>query len=120
MRWRSRGRLKPAVPWWRSSTRSIPCIRASVLLPYIAELAARHAFVEVVPVSALNAADMQRLQQVIARQLPVSVPLFPPEQLTDRSQQFRIAEIIREKLTLELNEELPYGVAVEVEAMGEG
>ncbi len=45
--------------------------------------------------------------------------VVPPEQLTDRSQQFRIAEIIREKLTLELNEELPYGIAVEVEAMGE-
>jgi GTP-binding protein Era len=39
--------------------------------------------------------------------------------LTDRSQSFRIAEVIREKLTLELNEELPYGIAVEVEAMGE-
>lgn len=89
------------------------------LLPFLADLGARHAFAEVVPVSALHPADMQRLLQVIARHLPVSVALFPPEQLTDRSQQFRIAEIIREKLTLELNEELPYGIAVEVEAMGE-
>jgi GTP-binding protein Era len=89
------------------------------LLPFMAELAGRHAFAEIMPVSALNAADMLRLQQVIVKLLPVSVPLFPPEQVTDRSQQFRIAEIIREKLTLELNEELPYGIAVEVEAMGE-
>ncbi|MEO6081076.1 MAG: GTPase Era [Steroidobacteraceae bacterium] len=89
------------------------------LLPFMATLAERHAFVEIMPLSALKAADMLRLQQVIVRHLPVSVPLFPPEQLTDRSQQFRIAEIIREKLTLELNEELPYGIAVEVEAMGE-
>jgi GTPase len=62
---------------------------------------------------------MQRLLQVIARHLPVSPPLFPAEQVTDRSQSFRIAEIIREKLTLELHEELPYGIAVEIEAMGE-
>jgi GTPase len=89
------------------------------LLPYLAQLAERHTFAEVMPVSAKNEADMQRLTALIARQLPVSPPLFPPEQITDRSQQFRIAEVIREKLTLELNEELPYGIAVEVEAMGE-
>jgi GTPase len=89
------------------------------LLHYLAQLAERHTFAEVMPVSAKNEADMQRLTALIARQLPVSPPLFPPEQVTDRSQQFRIAEVIREKLTLELNEELPYGIAVEVEAMGE-
>ena len=89
------------------------------LLPYLAELAKRHAFVDVIPVSARDAADMQRLLRVIAGHLPLSPPLFPVEQLTDRSVQFRIAEMIREKLTLELNEELPYGIAVEVEAMGE-
>jgi GTP-binding protein Era len=49
----------------------------------------------------------------------VSPPLFPVEQLTDRGENFRIAEIIREKLTLELTEELPYGIAVEVDATGE-
>jgi GTPase len=89
------------------------------LLPYLGQLGERHAFAEVVPVSALRAADMLRLQGVIVRHLPLSVPLFPPEQLTDRSQEFRIAEIIREKLMLELHEELPYGIAVEVEAMNE-
>ncbi len=55
---------------------------------------------------------------MIARHLPESPPLFPADQLTDRSENFRIAEIIREKLTLELNEELPYGIAVEVEGTG--
>jgi GTP-binding protein Era len=56
---------------------------------------------------------------VIAEHLPVSPPLFPLDQLTDRSDAFRIAESIREKLTLELNEELPYGIAVEIESMQE-
>jgi GTP-binding protein Era len=89
------------------------------LLPFLAQLAGKHEFTEIIPVSALDSAHMQRLLDVIARQLPLSAPLFPPEQLTDRSHEFRIAEIIREKLTLELHEELPYGIAVEVEAMNE-
>jgi GTP-binding protein Era len=89
------------------------------LLPFLAELSQRHAFAEMVPVSALVAKDMQRLLQVIVRHLPVSPPLFPPEQVTDRNDAFLIAEIIREKLTLELNEEVPYGIAVEVEAQSE-
>jgi GTP-binding protein Era len=50
--------------------------------------------------------------------LPPGPAGFPADQITDRSQTFRIAEAIREKLTLELVEELPYGVAVEIEQMG--
>jgi GTPase len=89
------------------------------LLPYLQALAGRHDFVDIVPISALDARDSARLVQLIARHLPESPPLFPADQLTDRSQNFRIAEIIREKLTLELHEELPYGIAVEVEGTGE-
>jgi GTP-binding protein Era len=89
------------------------------LLPFLAQLATRHEFAEVVPLCALDADDAARLVGVIARHLPESPPLFPEGQLTDRGQNFRIAEIIREKLTLELTEELPYGIAVEVEGTGE-
>jgi GTP-binding protein Era len=62
---------------------------------------------------------VRRLRDVIARNLPESPPMFPDDQLTDRSEAFRIAEVIREKLTLELNQEVPYGIAVEVEGIGE-
>src|SRR5690606_23364215 len=55
------------------------------LLPYLAQLATRHDFAEVVPLSALVAADARRLLDLIVRHLPQSPPLFPPEQLTDRS-----------------------------------
>ncbi len=89
------------------------------LLPFLAELAQRHAFAEVVPMSARNASDVQLLTRVIVRHLPESPPLFPADQLTDRSEAFRIAEIIREKLTLELHDELPYGIAVEIESRNE-
>jgi GTP-binding protein Era len=90
-----------------------------LLLPFIAQIGKEHAFAEVMPVSALDPGDMQRLTATIARHLPESPPLFPADVVTDRDQSFRIAELIREKLTLELNEEVPYGIAVEIEATGE-
>jgi GTP-binding protein Era len=90
-----------------------------LLLPFIAQIGKEHAFAEVIPVSALDPGDMQRLTATIVRHLPESPPLFPADVVTDRDQSFRIAELIREKLTLELNEEVPYGIAVEIEATGE-
>ena len=85
------------------------------LLPYIAQLAERAQFLAVVPVSALRADNLEPLRRAILAALPEGERLYPPGQVTDRSEQFRIAELIREKLTLELVEELPYGVAVEIE-----
>jgi GTPase len=89
------------------------------LLPYLGELAARHDFLAIVPVSALKADNVGDLRDTIAAHLPHSPPLFPQDELTDRGLPFRIAEMIREKLTLELNQEVPYGIAVEVERLAE-
>ncbi|MGH8288656.1 MAG: GTPase Era [Steroidobacteraceae bacterium] len=89
------------------------------LLPYLAELDHRHGFLALVPVSALKGTNVDDLRGSIAAHLPVSPPLFPAGQLTDRGIEFRIAEMIREKLTLELNQEVPYGIAVEVEKLAE-
>lgn len=87
------------------------------LLPYLAELAARHTFADIVPVSAQKGDNLPELTRLIVQALPVGEPMFPADQLTDRSKSFRIAETIREKLSLELVEELPYGIAVEVESL---
>jgi len=89
------------------------------LLPYLAELGARHAFLAVVPVSALRADNIEDLRDTIAAHLPRGPALFPDGELTDRGVSFRIAETIREKLTLELNQEVPYGIAVQVERLTE-
>lgn len=89
------------------------------LLPYLAELSKRLDFAEIVPVSALKTDNLTPLVDAIAKRLPESPALFPAEQVTDKSLSFRISEIIREKLTLELNQELPYGIAVEIEQMAE-
>ena len=89
------------------------------LLPYLTELAERHPFLALVPVSALKGQGLTDLLQTIAAQLPRSAPLFERDRLTDRGVAFRIAETLREKLTLELNQEVPYGIAVQVERMEE-
>lgn len=89
------------------------------LLPYLAELDRRHGFLALVPVSALKQQNLDDLRDAIVAHLPVSAPLFPDGELTDRGIQFRIAEMIREKLALELNQEVPYGIAVEVERLVE-
>ena len=85
------------------------------LLPFTAELAAKHPFHDVVPVSAEKGVNLDRLIDVIAARLPESPELFPPDQRTDRGEDFQITETIREKLTMELVEEVPYGIAVEIE-----
>jgi GTPase len=87
------------------------------LLPYLATLAGRHAFLAIVPVSALKADNVADLRDTIAAHLPESPALYPADTVTDRGTSFRIAETIREKLTLELNQEVPYGIAVEVERL---
>jgi len=89
------------------------------LLPYLQELGARHVFRDVVPVSALESDNVERTRDLIAAALPPSPQLFPPEMRTDRDTGFRIAEMLREKLTLELQEEVPYGIAVEIERLAE-
>lgn len=89
------------------------------LLPYLQQLGERHAFKALVPVSALKGSGLEPLRDAIVANLPLSPPLFAQDELTDRSIKFRIAEMVREKLTLELNQEVPYGIAVEVERLVE-
>ena len=89
------------------------------LLPFMVELQRRAEFVEVVPVSALKRSQIDALPALIARYLPQSPPHFPSDQLTDRSEQFQAAEIVREKLTLRLRQELPYGITVAIEQFKE-
>jgi GTPase len=90
------------------------------LLPYLSQLGTRHGFAEIVPISASKGANLAELKRLLVQALPVGEPMFPADQLTDRSVAFRIAETIREKLSLELVEELPYGIAVEVEGIETG
>jgi GTP-binding protein Era len=89
------------------------------LLPFLAKIAALHEFVAILPVSAQKGHNVDELARALLAALPEGDALFPADMLTDRSERFRISETIREKLTLELVEELPYGIAVEVESATE-
>ena len=89
------------------------------LLPFIEELNRRASFAEVVPLSALKRSNIEQLPATIAAYLPQSPSHFPEDQLTDRSDQFMAAEIVREKLTLRLRQELPYGLTVVLEQFKE-
>jgi len=87
----------------------------SRLLPFLQELAAKRSFSEVVPLAAIDGDNVVALEQVITRLLPVGDLLFPTEQITTASERFLAAELIREKLTRLLREELPYALTVEIE-----
>jgi len=83
----------------------------------LALMSARFDFAEIVPVSAMKNDNLDHLMEMIPPFLPKSPPLFPEDMQTDRSDEFHIAEIIREKLTLMLHQEMPYGLTVQVERM---
>ena len=85
------------------------------LLAAIDDLSQRHDFVEIIPISARKHDNLDTLAGSIRRRLPESPPLYPAEMETDRSPEFHAAEIIRERLTIHLREELPYGLTVQVE-----
>jgi GTP-binding protein Era len=88
------------------------------LLPFIEDLSHKADFAQIVPLSALKRSNIDRLPELIAGFLPESPQLYPPEQVTDATDRFMAAEIVREKLTRRLQEELPYGLVVEIEGMG--
>lgn len=85
------------------------------LLPFLAEVTRKAEFVEVVPISGMKRINLDTLPTLIAKHLPLSPRHFPEQQVTDRSEKFQTAEIIREKLTWRLRDELPYGLTVELE-----
>jgi len=87
-----------------------------ILLPFIDELSKRTGFLDVVPISALQGTNTERLEQVLIDALPVRPALYDEEQFTDRSERFLAAEMVREKLTRSLGQELPYRLSVEIEA----
>ncbi|RZV35242.1 MAG: GTPase Era [Chromatiales bacterium] len=85
------------------------------LLDALGLMAARFDFAEIIPVSAHKQDNLEQLMAMLPGFLPESPPLFPGDMHTDRSREFQAAEVIREKLTLMLHQELPYGLTVQVE-----
>lgn len=85
------------------------------LLPHLQQLAEKLKVAEIVPISALRNNNLDRLEQLITERLPEGIHMYPEDQITDRSSRFMAAEIVREKITRQLGDELPYEMAVEIE-----
>lgn len=87
----------------------------SKLLPFIAQIKDEFPFAEIVPLSAMTGNGAEQLLKASTTYLPESPPAFAEDEFTDRSERFLAAELLREKLFRNLGEELPYGIAVEIE-----
>lgn len=85
------------------------------LLPYIESIKDKAHFEMVIPMSALHDEAGDILEKNLINLLPVSAAFFPDDQITDRSERFLTAEIIREKLVRNLGQEVPHRVTVEIE-----
>ena len=97
----------------------IDLVEKPLLLPLIDAFRGLFPFREILPVSALKGQGLDRLLGEIREILPEGPVLFPEEMMTDRSERFIAAEIIREKITLLTYKEIPYASAVVVEAFRE-
>jgi GTP-binding protein Era len=105
--------------------KDVPCILVinksdrikdkAVLLPFAQKIAALHDFAAVVPVSAKLRFQLDNLQGEIKRFLPENQPVFDADDITDRSEKFLAAEIVREKLFRFVGDELPYTSTVLIE-----
>jgi GTP-binding protein Era len=89
--------------------------RKETLLPYLQELSERFDFVDVIPISAQAGDNVEVLAAAVMRRLPEGEAIFPDDQITDRSERFFAAELLREQLIRRYHRELPYAVTVEVE-----
>lgn len=104
---------------------NVPCIlvinksdrvkNKAVLLPFAQKIAGLHDFAAVVPVSAKLCFQLENLQGEIRKHLPINPPMFGEDDITDRSEKFLAAEIVREKVFRFVGDELPYTSTVLIE-----
>ncbi len=85
------------------------------LLPYIKQMSAKMCFKEIIPMSATKGENIESLETLVTSLLPASPAFFPEDQVTDKSERFVAAELVREKLMMRLGQEVPYSITVEIE-----
>ena len=89
--------------------------RAEMVATFLQDMAQVFPFAEIVPMSAKNRDDIVRLLGIVRPYLPEGEPMYDPEALTDRSERFLAAEIVREKVFRWTGDELPYSSTVIVD-----
>ncbi|MBF8223029.1 MULTISPECIES: GTPase Era [Halomonadaceae] len=85
------------------------------LLPWLAKVGAKRDFAAILPISAKHGTNVPELEAEVAKHLPESIHFYPEDQITDKSQRFLAAELVREKIMRQLGDELPYQMTVEIE-----
>ncbi len=96
----------------------IDLIKKEDLLKLISDYSSRYEFSEIIPISAFNYTNVDRLIDVTKDYLEEGIKYYPDDQVTDYPEQFIIAELIREKILILTKEEIPHSVAVVIERMG--
>jgi GTP-binding protein Era len=91
----------------------------SELLPLIEAASKKLKFAEILPLSAQQKTQVEALEKSLAKYLPEQEFIYPEDQITNRSERFLAAEIIREKLMRSLGQELPYILTVEIDLFKE-
>ncbi|HVL77568.1 MAG TPA: GTPase Era, partial [Noviherbaspirillum sp.] len=91
----------------------------AVMMPFAQQVAAAHPFAAIVPVSAKQRFQLAELEREIEKLLPVNPPMFGEDDITDRSERFLAAEIVREKVFRFVGDELPYTSTVVIEKFEE-
>jgi GTP-binding protein Era len=95
-------------------------VKKSAVLPIIDRYRKEYDFLDYLPVSALTGGNTDMVLNAIFEHLLEGEPLFPPDYLTDKSERFLVAELIREKVLAFTREELPYTTAVIIDRFDEG
>jgi GTPase len=85
------------------------------LLPELEKLAKRRDFAFVIPLSAEKGDNTDALVREVMQRLPEGPPLYPEDMITGHDEAFTAAELVREKLTRNLHQELPYALTVSIE-----
>ena len=86
--------------------------RDQKLFTFMREMSEKHEFSEIIPMTAKSADDVKRLLNFLEPYLPEQEAIYDPDMLTDRSEKFLAAEILREKVFRHTGDELPYSSAV--------
>ncbi len=94
-------------------------VRPEQLLPLIEHYAQQHDFAEVFPISALTGDGVDKMLEATLTCLPEGPLYYPEDMITDLPERFIVAEMVREQLLRQTRDEIPYGVAVEVESFEE-
>lgn len=93
----------------------VDIVKKEEILPLIDIYSKRYDFIEIIPISASKGDGIDRIIPAIVENLPEGEPLYPEDVLSDKTERFFVAEIIREKILLFYGEEIPYSTAVEID-----